>query len=213
MCGRPKYVVQSLWNTITPSVSVLAVRSGRADSTAKNAEQSGNLLDPPFRFGIDKLLLVAEDDDSALGDKECQLRTLAVSERRQVDTRNDLRPKVGSEVTDLGIVEERQRGRVVQSFVTRVDVLKGLEGRELERRGPLGEEAPVLVILRSGLDSLGPLDFESRELLLDSLGRGRRRHEVRMVVKIEGKGRLESKRAIDCPGSSTEPRPARQSGG
>lgn len=179
----------------------------------KERQASGNSLDPPFRLGIDKLLLVAEDDDSALGDKEGQLRALAVSERGEVDARNDLRPKVGSEVTDLGILEERQRRRVVQSFVTGVDVLKGLEGREFERRSPLGEETAVLVILRSGLDSLGPLDFESRELLLDSLGRRRRRHKVRMVVKMKRQRRLGSTGAIDCLGCSAEPRSARQSGG
>ena len=73
-------------------------------------------------------VLVAEDDDAALGDVERELLSAARVERVQLDA-FDLGAELGRELVDVGAVEEAPRRRVLERLVPRIDVLERLERR------------------------------------------------------------------------------------
>ena len=106
------------------------------------------VVDLPPRVAVDEGLLVLEDDDAALGDKEGQLRACTGVELGEVDAVGDLGAHVGRDVLDGGTLEEGTRRRVLERLVARVDVLERLERRKLERGVPFKEEVGVLVARR-----------------------------------------------------------------
>lgn len=198
MCGRPKKLVQSLRDMAEVS------RLGKGQNGRKRAipQQSGqdDPLDPPLRIGIDKVLLLAEDDHTALRDEQRKLRPLARVELRQVDTGGDLGTEARRDVPYGRASEERLGLGVAQRLVSRVDVLERFERRELESRRPFGEETLVFVRIGSSFDSRGAFDLVRRELVAHLIGRSRGLGSSRRHVFVSSRRRIaiNSRKAMRC---------------
>lgn len=96
-------------------------------------------------------------------------------ELRQVNPIEDLNAECRSDRLRSCVVEERLWVDIVQSFVSRVDVLERFERRKFEAVGPLGKESAKFVVLFriKALDFFGrDVDVERRDGFSNGLSSG-----------------------------------------
>lgn len=106
--------------------------------------------------------------------------SLVTRKLREIDSIEDFDAEGRGDLLDSGITEERLRVFVIQSFVTGVNMVEGLERREFEAVGPVRKETTILVVL-FGIEALDLFgrdgDVERRDGLGDGLSSGGRHGE------------------------------------